>query len=76
MERIKTFRQGRIWLNVFLDDRGDLVLTFNKSLRAKEGGWKKTSFFRPKYSDVWNLMAVLKQFTDFERAAQKKRWEG
>ena len=30
MEKIKSFRRGRVWLNVFVDQNGELALTIKK----------------------------------------------
>ena len=76
MEKIKTFRRGRVWLNVFKTPEGGLALTVRKSYPA-EDKWKSTHYFRPRYKDVQNLQSVLKDFLaaqeDLESYGEEKQ---
>lgn len=63
MQKIESFRKGRIWLNVFKTPEGELAVTVKKSFRA-DGNWKTTPFFRPEYRDIDNLKCLLDQFVE------------
>ena len=73
MEKIKSFRKGRIWLNVFKANDGKLALTIRKSFPAQDGGWKHTSFLRPHYNDLEDLVQVLTDFVENKDSLQAEQ---
>ena len=75
MEKIKSFRRGRVWLNVFVDQNGELALTIKKSFPDKEGKWKQTPFLRPKFRDLDNLVQVLMEFMEFQQETRTEGWQ-
>ena len=62
MEKIKSIRKGRIWLNVYKDRNGELALTIQKTFPSREGGWRRTQFLVPKYNDLTDLLKALNEF--------------
>ena len=67
MEKIKSFRQGRVWLNVFVDENGELILSISKSYPAGDGKWKKTPFLKPRFNDLENLVKLVSDFKVFHK---------
>jgi hypothetical protein len=64
MEKITSIRKGRIWVNVYKNQDGDMAITIQKTFRGRDGGWKQTSFLRPKFGDIKSLMEALDQLVD------------
>ena len=64
MEKITSIRKGRIWVNVYKDQDGDMAITIQKTFRGRDGGWKPTPFLRPRFGDIESLMEALGQFVD------------
>lgn len=74
MEKIKSFRRGRVWLNVYADQDGELALTIRKSFLSREGGWKHTNFLRPGRQDLMNLVDLLVDFMEFKEQQKTLGW--
>ena len=74
MEKIKSFRKGRLWLNVYLADDGELALTIKKSFPSKDGGWKHTEFLRPRFNDLQDLVQLLAEFLEYDQTAKVMGW--
>ncbi|MBU4567285.1 MAG: hypothetical protein KKE29_21415 [Proteobacteria bacterium] len=74
MEKIKSFRKGRLWLNVYLADDGELALTIKKSFPSKKGGWKHTEFLRPRFNDLQDLVQLLAEFLEYDQTAKVMGW--
>lgn len=74
MEKIQSFRKGRIWLNVYRADDGELALTIKKSFPSRAGGWKKTDFLKPRYNDLMDLVMVLTEFMEADEANKSVGW--
>ena len=70
MKKIRSFRQGRIWLNVLGGSDGSLALTIVKSYPSSQG-WKTTDFLRPEDTDLMDLMQCL---TEFMEAKNELAW--
>jgi len=64
MEKVNSFRKGRIWVNVYQDLNGDLAVTIQKSFRGRDGTWRNTPFLRPKFGDIESLRKALDQLAD------------
>lgn len=62
MKKIDSFRKGRIWLNVFRTDSGDLALTIKKSFPVGNSQWKQTPVLLPGRRDIDNLKSLLEEF--------------
>lgn len=75
MEKIESIRRGRIWLNVYKNDDGELAITIQKSFPAKDGSWIKTPFLVPRYNDLINLVEALAEFTAMDHwQEEERRW--
>lgn len=74
MEKIKSFRKGRLWLNVYLADDGELALTIKKSCPSKDGGWKHTEFLGPRFNDLQDLVQLLAEFLEYDQTAKVVGW--
>ena len=76
MEKLTSFRKGRIWVNVYQDKDGDMAITIQKTYRGRDGAWKLTPFLRPKFGDIKFLMEALGQFVDVHYGHQRtmERW--
>jgi hypothetical protein len=70
MEKITAFRKGRIWVNVYEDQDGDMAITIQKTFMGRDGEWKLTPFLRPKFGDLKCLMEALGQFVDVHYGRQ------
>jgi hypothetical protein len=67
MEKIESFRKGRMWLNVFRADSGELALTIKKSYPAGDGKWKYTDLINPGRGDIEDLEYLLERFKAFKQ---------
>ena len=66
MEKIKSFREGRMWLNVFKSPNDEYVLTIKKSYPAGNGQWKYTDLINPDRGDLENLQTLFARFKIFK----------
>jgi len=73
MEKIKSFRRGRVWLNVFEDGNGEMALTIQKSYRGQSGDWMRTNFLRPSRHDLMDLVELLADFMEFKEDLKTTR---
>lgn len=62
MKKIESIHRGRMWLNIFCTDDGQVLLTINKSCRDREGRWKETPFLKSDSKDIDDLMELLSEF--------------
>lgn len=67
MEKIESIRKGNIWLNVFKADKGEILVTINKTYRDKDGEWNQTAFLNPRRGDIKDVMDALTEFHEFEK---------
>ena len=74
MDKIMSFRKGRVWLNVFRAADGELVVTIQKSYPAKEGGYRQTQLLRPEENDLRNVALLLSEFYEFQSELAQARW--
>lgn len=74
MEKIESYRKGRLWLNVFRTTDGELALTIKKSFPSRNGGWKRTDLLRPDMNDLDHMKYLLDTFAQHE--AELKYGEG
>ncbi|VBB44932.1 hypothetical protein TRIP_B350103 [uncultured Desulfatiglans sp.] len=68
MEKLKGIRKGRIWLNLFKADDGELIATVNKTYMNKEGKWNYTPFLHPRRGDIEDLRDCISEFHEFAKS--------
>lgn len=74
MQKIKSIRKGRVWLNVYRAADGELTVTIQKSYPAKEGGYRQTQFLRPEENDLRNIAFLLTAFSEFQSELAQEGW--
>ena len=71
MEKIKSFRKGRLWLNVYLADDGELALTIIEELPVQ--GWRLEAQRIPQdaaSTTCRDLVQLLAEFLEYDQAAK------
>ena len=63
MKKIKRFKSGGIWLNVFETDDGQNIVTIKKSY-ISNGEWQSTPFFNADRGDLEHVKKALEQYEE------------
>ena len=63
MKKIKSFKSGGVWLNVFKTDDGQEIVTINKSY-TRNGEWNSSPFFNVDRGDMEDIKNVLEQYEE------------
>ena len=72
MEKIQSIRKGSIWMNIFLADDGQLLVTVKKTY-FKDGEWQQTQFLRERRGDIEDLRDCLFDFHEFRKSFNAQR---